>query len=249
MTVDPVALAVVLVAYISAWVIGCNYPRKASTGWFMADNALKTPLSWSLNQFVDGKTSTALSLFTKQLPCHVVKVVSSQIVTVAFDVKTDYTLPQVTMPVATSEYVRLPIQVGDKGYAKGSDAYLGGVTGLGGGTADMTRRGNLTSLCFQPLGNTSWTKVDDNALTMYGPNGVVIEDSKKGTTVTLSPTDLKIVLNKAGDVTITLQSGHKVQINGDLNVSGTMTAGKFNHVHGGVQTGSGQTQRPNSGTY
>lgn len=229
------------------------YTAKASsritTGWFMADNALKTPLSWSLNQFVDGKTSSAMSMLTKQLPCHVVKVVSSQIVTVAFDVNTGYTLPQVTMPVATSEYVRHPIQVGDKGYAKGADVYLGGVSGLGGGTADMTRRGNLTSLCFQPLGNTNWTKVDNNALTMYGPNGVVIEDTKKGTTITLSPTDLKIVLNKAGDVTITLQSGHKVQINGDLNVSGTMTAGKFTHVHGGVQPGSGQTQQPTSGTY
>jgi hypothetical protein len=249
------ALALALSAVLLLRSLRVPVPERQYTGWAMSDNAIKTPIGWSLNQFVDSKTSTALSLLTKQLPCHVVKIVSSEIVTVAFDVKTDYTLPQMTVPVATSEYVRLPIQVGDKGFCKGADAYLGGVSGLGGGTADLTRRGNLSALCFQPLGNTNWTTVDNDALTLYGPNGVVIEDTKKGTTITLSPTDLKIVLNKSGDVTITLQSGHKVQIDGNLSVSGninatgTLTAGTFHHQHSGVQTGMGVSGPPTQGTY
>ena len=76
------------------------------------------------------------------------------------------------MPVEGSEYIRLPIQVGDKGWVKAADAYLGGVSGLGGGVASLVRQGNLAALVFAPIGNTNFATVSNaNAVTIYGVNG------------------------------------------------------------------------------
>src|SRR5271165_872563 len=178
---------VTLLMLFAVYVLYRDSCERPVTGWAMSDNAYKTPLGWSLNNFVDAKTGSALNSLTKSLPCHVTKIVSSGIVEIAFDMDTKYTLPAgITMPVATAEYVRLPVQVGDKGWAIGADAYLGGVTGLGGGVADFTRRGNLTALVFHPLGNTKWSEVDNDSLILYGPNGVVIEDTGKNTVITLT---------------------------------------------------------------
>lgn len=212
----------------------------------MSQNAQKTPLGWSLNQFASGKAADAIQLLGKALPCHVVKVNSSGVVTVQFDVKSIYTLPQVEMPVATPEYVRQPTQVGDKGVAFAADAYLGGNSGIGGGTATLVQQANLSTLVFHPFGNAAWFTVDLNALTLYGPNGVVLEDSNKKTVLTLTPTG----------IVISLQSGDNVTIDGDLHVSGKVYAGYGGvdqvqlqtHVHSGVTSGGGDTNMPVPGT-
>jgi hypothetical protein len=96
--------------------------------------AQKVPLSRSLSAFAQKKALSEIAKRGQALPGHVVAV-SGAIVTVNFDVQ-GVTLPQVAMPLIGAEYIRWPIQVGDKGYAAAADAYLGGVSGLGGGTAD-----------------------------------------------------------------------------------------------------------------
>ena len=175
----------------------------------MVDNARKTPLQWSLNSFADGKVDDGIQNLSKGLPCSIVAVVSSCIVTVKFEVSSVYNFPQITVPVATSEYVRLPLQIGDLGRVVPSDFYLGGISGLGGGTADLVRRGNLATLVFEPVSNTGWSSVDNNSVTLYGPNGCVLRDKASKTVVTVTPTTVTITVPSGK--TVTISSGGTAQ--------------------------------------
>lgn len=121
----------------------------------------------SQNRFAERKIADALQLVGKFLPASVVSV-SGPIVTVKFEISSSFTLPQVTMPVAGSEYVRLPIQPGCKGMVISADARLGAMSGLATGTADLSQPANLSALVFVPLGNKFWDMVDGNALVLIG---------------------------------------------------------------------------------
>lgn len=166
----------------------------------------------------------ALELNGFSLPCHV-ETVDGAIVTVSFDVKTDDTLPQVTIPILWPEYIRLPIQGGSngtKGVVIPFDAYLGPSCGLGGSTVSMLQPGNLGALGFLPIGNKNWSSVDPQAVTIYGPNGVVLRDQDSNCVVTLSPTGVVI-----GGT------------NGDLATTGNLSAG--NGITCTFTTPTGQT--------
>ena len=144
-----------------------------------------------------------------------------------------YTLPNVTVPLFGPEYVRYPIQPGCKGVVFPADAYLGGVSGLGGGVADLALRGNLSTLVFFPIGNTSWSASDDaNALVLYGPDGVIIRDMNKKTVFTLTE----------NGIVITLQAGKFVTINGGLIVNGNLQiSGNIELATGGTYAGDIKT--------
>ena len=195
-------------------------------------SAQKIPFARSMSAFAKQKAVDEIIKRGQALPGHVVAVTGS-IVTVSFNVS-GVLLPQVTMPVAGSEYIRLPIQVGDKGVAFPASVYLGGVSGLGGGTADTTQQANLTTLVWFPIGNTSFSAVDANAVTAYGPNGVVLKDSGGNTTLTLTPSG--VVLNAQTSITLEVGS-HSIVINS----SGVTIDGKpfLPHTHSGVTTGGG----------
>lgn len=167
----------------------------------MADNAQKKPIGQSLNKFARERATDQIQSLGKALPASVVSV-RGAIVTVKFEVASDYTLPNVTIPLIGSEYARPPIQAGCKGVVFPSDAYLGGVSGLGGGTAGLTPRGNLTALVFAPIGNSGWTVVDGNAFVMYGPNGVVLRDSNSLCVITLTPSGIAIALPGGGNIVV-----------------------------------------------
>jgi hypothetical protein len=159
----------------------------------MASNAQKTPLARSLNDFAAGRAQNAIQRLGKVLPCSVVKVAGA-IVTVKFEVReAPFTLPHATMPVFGPEYIRYPIQVGDKGMAVAADAYLGEMSGLGVGSADLSQRANLSQLVFLPHGHAKWFPVDGNAVVLYGPNGVVLRDQFGSCTLTLTPHSIDVV--------------------------------------------------------
>jgi hypothetical protein len=124
----------------------------------------------------------------KGIPCHVVKV-DKDIVTVHFDIQNNvWSVPEMKMPVAFSDYVRDPTQVGDKGYASPADFYLGGNSGLGGGVADFSPRGNLTTLVFHPMSKTTNEPRDYDQLTLTGgPHGVKIIQKKQQQNTPLPP--------------------------------------------------------------
>lgn len=163
-----------------------------------ANNAQKLPFAQSISRFAEKKVADAIHILGKALPCHVTAV-AGQIVTVAFDI-TDpvFTLPSITIPINTSVYDWLPIQIGDKGFTAPSDVYLGGVSGLGGGVAGLTLQGNLTALVFTPVSNASWAPPggDPNMRVIQGPDGVLAQTMDGEASVKII--DGSVVITAAG---------------------------------------------------
>lgn len=144
----------------------------------MSDFA-KKPLGKSLNTLAIKRAADAIQKTGQSLPCVVTEVVSSGIVTVTFDVQTTrFTLPNVTIPVQGSEYIRYPIQVGDRGLAQPASVRLGYASGRGGGVPTLVQPANLAALTFAWLGSASWSETDDpQAVVIIGPNGAVLRDT------------------------------------------------------------------------
>ena len=160
---------------------------------------------------------------------------NGSIVTVSFQVNSaPWTLPPITIPKSEDPWVRSPTQVGDFGFTVPGDCYLGGVSGLGGGTADLRPRANLSALVFVPISNKNSPPIDPNAAQIQGPNGAIIQ--------TTTGTTCSIVANQNG---ITLTYGSKVVT---LNASGLTIDGILweTHKHTNVQTGSSKTGGPSS---
>lgn len=162
----------------------------------MVSNAQKTPIARSLERFAQRKAGAALELEGRSLPASVAAVLGSGIVTVKFELANiSYTLNNITVPVEGSEYVRIPIQVGMLGWVKSADAYLGGVSGLGGGTADLTVRPNLSNLVWSPIGNKNWSAPDDpNKLVLYGPDGAILRTADKTAAVEANAQGVKVTI-------------------------------------------------------
>lgn len=218
----------------------------------MADNYDKLWVQKSANQLAINRAQQAIQNTGRALPCHVVAV-DGAIVTVAFEVNAaPQSLPNITIPKAESPWIRMPTQIGDKGVTMPADAYLGGVSGLGGGVATLTQRANLTALVFVPVSNASSGPIDPNAAQVQGPNGAIVRTTtgttseivtnQSGTTVTFGTSTVvvnatetaltfgstSLVLNGSGIImtfganTIVL-NGSGLQINGDSYE---------NHTHG-----------------
>lgn len=191
----------------------------------MGSIAVKKQLALTLTQTIRANINDGNLIAGQEWPCHVVSV-DGAIVTVAFDMDTPQTLPQVTCAVAESFYVLLPIQVGDKGMVVSASARLGGVTGLGAGLAPTIGTTNLGGLVFVPLGHKSWTLPDANAVIVQGPNGVIARTIDGTATVTINETEISlnwsgstVVINDSG-ITLTAEQN---TIDGDLTVNGAST--------------------------
>jgi hypothetical protein len=222
----------------------------------MADNFAKLWLQKTLNQTAINRAGQAIESMGRALPCRVTKV-SGQIVTVEFEMDTSpWTLKPITIPKAEGPWIIASTQVGDTGFTVPADVYLGGVSGLGGGTANFLRRGNLSALVFCPVGNVDVTPIDPNATQVQGPNGTILRTTegvtssvvtnKEGTTITFGSTSL--IVNAAG-ITLTVD-GQTFTWGGSTAVSTLpieapdviLPNGAVNgHIHPGVQTGTGNT--------
>lgn len=204
-----------------------------------ASNSQKTPMAVTLNRLAAKRAHDLIKVTGRSLPASVVSA-SGAIVTVKFEVNAqNFTLPHVTMPAwCGAQWLRIPYQAGDKGFVIPADARLAGISGLGGGVADLSTPANLAALMFMPLGVKSFPSVDPNAVVLGGPNGVVLQDENKLCTFTLTPTGIII---KIGAVTVTIDaSGIKV-VGGDVKAD---TIDLKTHVHSDVQTGSSNTGEP-----
>jgi len=189
-------------------------------------NVTKTPFAQTMNTFAQRKVQDNLQQQGQVLPCSVVAVLhNGTAVTVAFQVDQSlgYTIPQVTMPVAISKYVRIPIQIGDTGIALSASTRLGGISGLGSGLAPLNTPSNLGALVFMPISNIGWSSIDSTA--------VVISSAHGQSVVTISDTQVSLV---QGSTSIVL-SGGNVNINGTLIINGQPY---LSHKHTGVKAGT-----------
>lgn len=192
----------------------------------MANNAQKTYIGDSINRFSQKKVLDAIQLTGKALPCSVVSK-SGSIVTVKFEINSGYTLPQITVPLFGPIYIRYPIQPGDKGVVIPCDSRLNGVSGIGGGVADLSQPANLTALIFLPIANTAWSSVDPNALVLSAPNGAVIKDDTNSSSIVLTPSGIAFVGRDSvsitsGDASISLSNDGSFSITGSS--TGTVNA-------------------------
>lgn len=189
------------------------------------DNFHKLWLQDTLNRHTVNRVTQIIENTGRALPCSVVAI-NGAIVTVKFEIQSDFTLPQVTIPKNESPWVRSCTQVGDKGYCAPADYYMGGISGLGGGIADMTKRGNLSTLVFTPVSNSGSPPDDPNSVQLTGVAGFIIRTVNKAcsiigtlTTLTFTCSGYTIVINSSG-ITLTAPTS---TVDGNLVVSGTIT--------------------------
>lgn len=146
----------------------------------------------------------------KGWPCHVTAV-NGSIVTVMFDILPgNYNLPEVTIPVFGPEYIRYPIQIGDKGVTIPLSVSIRNVTGLGVGLPDMSAPPSLTALFFMPVGNITWSSQDGKKVVVYGPEGVICKD-EAGTATVIIEKD-KVTIN-AKEIYL---NGAMIHLNGQI---------------------------------
>lgn len=222
----------------------------------MGNNVQKTPIARALEQFTGRKIAGALSLEGQSLPGSITAIVSSGIVTVKFEIaatKTSpYTLSTITVPVAGPEYIRFPLQVGCKGLLLTADAYLGGISGLGGGTADLAPRANLSALVFLPIGSTEWSASENaQAVVIYGPDGVIIRSTDKAVslTVTKEKNEWKSPVSNPVTIAGNLVVKGNLLIQGDIVADdGTTYAGNF-RTKGAITAGFGTGDAVNLQTH
>jgi len=171
----------------------------------------KVPLSDSLNALALRAAQLVIDQLGKALPCSVVTNNGTSVV-IKFEVTgAPFTLPQVTVPVAMSQYVRFPTKKGTKGLCLPADYYIGNVSGLGSPTpGSLVQRANLSQLVFLPISNKSWANVDFGA--------VVLADESE--TTNLAVAMMGVIINNSTSVA------------GNLTVS--------NGASGTVVTGGGQ---------
>lgn len=197
----------------------------------MSTDHLKKPFVRTINDFAEGKIAQAIQKLGKALPCVIIGV-DGAIVTVAFQVTSGYTLPNVTVPTSQSKYIREPYQVGDLGVVFPADVSIAGVSGLvsqqGVGLAGLVQPANLSALMFFPAANKDYSTEDPNAVTLRGPNGAVIKDVTNASSIVLTPTGITMTCG-----------GHTIVINS----TGVIIDGKvfLTHEHSGVMSGGDDT--------
>lgn len=206
-----------------------------------------TPLVDSLNRFVSDKYADLTQLIGKSLPASIESVdETGTIVTVNIEIKSTLQFPKVTCPVGTSEYVRLPLKPGDKGAVIAIDAYMGGMSGLGGGVATLVQQPNLSTLVWFPVGNKLFQTLqaqEIGKLLGYGDNGVILR-STNGQIVFELDKDRGLQITWNGVPLMTFAAnGISIQYQGKgivINSSGTFIdeVNFLPHEHTNVQTGS-----------
>lgn len=229
-------------------------------------NAQKSALIQSLANFQANAIDSNEKITGKALPCHVVAV-EGAIVTVQFDILPSVaTLPQVTIPVFGFEYIRYPIQIGDKGVTIPASVSLRGVSGLGVGIADMSRPPSLTALFFMPIANADWSKEDPDKLTLYGPSGVLAKTTGGSSSInietnviTLKAATIRLEADNiilAGPISQEAKEGGSTEasligpltVQKDAIINGISSSGHDHDIDGVQSGGSTKTStKPNAG--
>lgn len=163
----------------------------------MADNSLVTPQVFTLPRAIESRTQDKQQISGRFIPVTVTKVKGEGQITVKAEMVANgpYTIPQMTIPGAYSQWNRPAIVAGDKGFVLQPDYYIGGQSDLGGGTAGFHYTANLTNSVFIPVSSTKWSKRDMNSNFISGPMGVILQDKDGNGIVQIDTTNKKIIVN------------------------------------------------------
>lgn len=182
-----------------------------------------------MNQFAEQKVNDQIQLQGRALPA-VVVAQSGRMITVSVSLNSEFTIPELTVPIFGPEYVRYPMQPGDKGVLLPMATYIGEMSGQGGGTADLSLPINLSALVYLPISNTQWQGVDPNVVTIYGPEGVTLRDKESNTTFILTPDSIAIKTIDSFNVTV-----------GGTILTITPTGWRIEGINGALVDGAGET--------
>jgi hypothetical protein len=132
-----------------------------------------------------------------------------------------FTLPPQILPISQSQWLRVPVQIGDFGIAVRADTFLGGITGLGAGVANLgTNYGD--QLVFQPIGTTQFPAAPDpNKAWLNGPAGAVVSDAAQTAVITVAA---NLITLNAPSGTIQLQGAGTVSGDAMIRASDLQTA-------------------------
>ena len=139
------------------------------------NSAQKLPLQRSLSAIAQNGAQQAVSLLGKSLPASIVSI-NGAIAKIKFEVLSGYNLPEIEVPIAGSQYVREPLQAGDKGFLISCNSSVQAVSGMGENVADISDQANLSALIFVPIGNKNWKGVNGKMLVLTGLSDVMIRD-------------------------------------------------------------------------
>ena len=184
-----------------------------------ADNYAKLWVQRNLNTLASTRAGEAIQNTGMALPCSVTAVNVDgfgSLVTVSFEAnvpytkpdgsKAYYTLPPLTLPKAESQWLRAPTQIGDVGLTIPADTFLGGISGLGSGVADLgVNYGNLTTLVFLPVAAKSFGASPNlNQAWVNGPDGAIVSDKAQAVLVIVDATGkaISLVVPSGGGVGI-----------------------------------------------
>jgi hypothetical protein len=171
----------------------------------MSDGAQKISFVNALHSFARSRIADNSQNVPKAMPCHISKVLGTDLFEVTFDVISNFTLPIVKVSQAFSIYSRPPTQVGDKGYVVPNDISLSGESGNDGSTAPYWARGNLSTGTFHPISNQNWEKRDpDKYYHTGGPKGYRARSKDEKTHMEIDP-DNNINHNSSKNITHSAQ--------------------------------------------
>ena len=188
----------------------------------MSDNALVTPLVFSLPRTARGHAEDVRFEVPQPVPVTITKIMG-ELVEVQVEVKgrnSPFTIQKFTVPQSFSQWIREPTQVGDKGWIIPSNFYLGGMSGLNGSTANWYNRANMTNMVFQPISQKQFpnnTNRNLNQVFMNGPEGVRHQTTDGKYFHDIDGKNGQIVLGANGS-TITFKQGSvEITINGNTH--------------------------------
>ena len=236
---------------------------------------LKNPQYVTIPSAIQNKVVDAIRLQGKNLSCHVTAV-QGALITVQFDLNDIYTLPQITVPLFGPEYIRYPIKASDLGFVMAVDVSTSYTSGQGGSAPNLSDPAPLEALYFMPIGNKNWSTVNPSQVTIYAPQGVLLENfPSTNSSINITPSEIVMTVGSCtvtmnattitmnAPTNITLQSptitlngqmtqgtnagGYPATLQGPVTVIHEVTANGIplsTHLHGGVQTGSGDTGVP-----
>jgi hypothetical protein len=194
-----------------------------------ANNALVTPLAYSLADLARIGSQNKNQQISQPIPVSITKI-HGELVQVKIEAKgrgIPYTIPEFIVPQSFSEWIREPTQVGDKGWLVESNYYLGGMSGLNGGTANYYDRSNLTNMVFQHISQKQFPhNVNRNLNQVFqnGPEGVMNQTTDGKFFVNVDGKNAQVQLGANGSTITFKQDSVVITIGGQ---SHTFTSSMF----------------------